>query len=104
MNFTPTTAGFVGGSLILTDTNINPNPSTTQTIMLQGNAVAPLTISPSTLPGGTVGATYNQMLTATGGTSPYTCTVTGGTLPAGLTLSATGVLSGTPATANSYTR
>ena len=46
---------------------------------------------------------YSQTLTATGGTGPYTFTVTGGTLPTGLTLSTTGVISGTPATSGEFT-
>jgi hypothetical protein len=52
--------------------------------------------TPSPLPGGTVGAAYSQTLAAIGGTPPYTWTVSAGALPAGLTLSAEGVLSGTP--------
>jgi Putative Ig domain len=55
-----------------------------------------LTVSPTTLPNGTVGTAYSQTITATGGTSPYTFAVSGGTLPAGLTLTSGGVLSGTP--------
>ena len=39
----------------------------------------------------------------TGGTSPFTWSVSAGTLPPGLTLGAsTGLLSGTPTTAGSY--
>jgi len=60
-------------------------------------------ISPSTLPAGTVGTAYSALLEASGGTAPYTWTVIGGALPAGLTLgSATGAISGTPATARTY--
>jgi hypothetical protein len=55
-----------------------------------------INISPSTLPDGQTGQTYNQTLTASGGTGPYTFNVTTGTLPAGLTLSSSGTLSGTP--------
>ena len=61
-------------------------------------AGAPLTVATtSPLPGGTQGAAYNQTLTAGGGTPPYSWTlVSGSSLPAGLTLSAGGVISGTP--------
>lgn len=58
-----------------------------------------ITVNPATLPNGTVGVGYNQTITASGGTAPYTFAVTSGTLPAGLTLSAGGTLSGTPTTA-----
>ena len=57
-----------------------------------------ITIAPSTLPDGEVGQAYNQTLTASGGTAPYTYTVTTGSLPSNLTLSSSGVISGTPDT------
>ncbi len=53
------------------------------------------------LPKGTVGASYYQPLTASGGTGLYTWTISAGALPAGLSLSRTGVISGTPTTAGS---
>ena len=43
-----------------------------------------------------VGQTIQQPLIAQGGTAPYTWTVVSGTLPDGLSLSADGVVSGTP--------
>jgi uncharacterized repeat protein (TIGR03803 family) len=60
-----------------------------------------VTLLPQTLPAATVGAGYNQTLTAVGGTAPYTFAVSAGSLPAGLTLSSGGVLSGTPTIAGS---
>ncbi len=57
-----------------------------------------ITVSPTTLPDGTVGAAYNQTITATGGQAPRTFALTNGTLPAGLVLSSAGTLSGTPGT------
>ena len=64
--------------------------------------VVTITLSPSTLPAGTVSTGYNQTITASGGTGPYTYSVASGALPSGLTLSSGGVLSGTPTTASSY--
>ncbi len=55
-----------------------------------------ITITPTTLPGGTAGAAYSQQLTVTGGTAPQNIAVTLGALPSGLSLSASGLLSGTP--------
>jgi hypothetical protein len=57
-------------------------------------------ISPATLPHAVLGRPYSQTLTFTGAT-PVTATFTG-TLPPGLTLSAAGVLSGTPAAEGDY--
>ncbi len=52
----------------------------------------------------TVGTPYAATLRATGGTAPYTYAITTGALPAGLTLNpTTGVVSGTPTTAGTYT-
>jgi hypothetical protein len=56
-----------------------------------------VTVTQTSLPSGTVGVAYTTTtLTATGGTSPYTWSITAGSLPLGLTLSAGGVISGTP--------
>ena len=59
-----------------------------------------ITLNPSSLPTGTLGTPYNQTLTATGGTAPYTFSLVSGTLPAGLSLASNGVVSGTPTAAN----
>jgi len=61
-------------------------------------ATPPLTIQTTSLPSGTVGTAYNQTLTASGGTAPYSWSIVRGSLPAGLT-SVSGAISGTPTTA-----
>ncbi|MGK2951972.1 MAG: Ig domain-containing protein [Thiobacillus sp.] len=61
------------------------------------------TIGVTTLSAGTVGALYNSLVTASGGTAPYTWSVVDGTLPPGLSLSASGVVSGIPTAAGNYT-
>jgi hypothetical protein len=99
---TPTTAGTSMFTVQVADSS-----STQQTATLAATLVinpAPLAItSTSPLPTGTVGTAYSETLAATGGTTPYGWTVTKGTLPAGLTLSAAGVLSGTPTAAGTST-
>ncbi len=75
--------------------------SQTKTITL--NAICPtITINPATLPAGTVGAAYSQVLSATGGTSPYSFGTNISALPPGLTLNTNGTLSGTPTTPGNY--
>ncbi len=66
------------------------------------NDDVPVTVSPGSLPGGTVGASYSQTITATGGVSPYSFVVTAGALPAGVTLTTGGVLSGTPTASGAF--
>ena len=82
-------------------------------ILLAAPALAEIiTVSPTSLPPGTVGAAYSQTITASDGDDDpggpdaddiFTFAVTAGSLPPGLSLNATsGVLSGTPTTAGSY--
>ncbi len=59
-----------------------------------GNALA---VTTTTLPGGVVGTSYSEGLTAVGGPTPLDWTITTGALPPGLSLSAAGTISGTPA-------
>ena len=74
----------------------NGTGNTTRPVSLTVNAAAAPTISTVALPAGAVNTAYSQTLAATGGTAPYSWSVSSGTLPAGLSLSATGVLDGTP--------
>jgi hypothetical protein len=64
---------------------------------------AKLVITPATIPDGQYGTLYkNQTLKAAGGKSPYTYSISAGSLPPGLSLSSSGVLSGTPTAAGKY--
>jgi hypothetical protein len=88
---TPTTEGCFTFSVTVTDANGNTN-SIRYTI-----CICAITISPPVLPNGSICAAYpQQQLTASCGTPPYTFSVPPGTLPPGLSLSSTGLLSGTP--------
>jgi large repetitive protein len=74
-----------------------PTPATQTANLSITVSIAPLTITTSSLPGGSVGSVYSQTLQASGGVPPFAWSITVGTLPAGLTLNAnTGVISGTP--------
>jgi YVTN family beta-propeller protein len=58
-----------------------------------------LSVAPVSLADTFVGESFSESLSASGGTAPYTFAVSSGTLPPGLTLSASGVLSGKPTAA-----
>jgi hypothetical protein len=99
---TPTEAGtfaFVAG---VVDSASVPDAKQV-TLTVNPAAAAPLTVSTTSLPGGTAGTAYSQALAATGGTTPYTWSLASGSLPAGLTLSSGGTVSGTPKTAGTST-
>lgn len=63
------------------------------TIVIGNQTPLTLALAPAT---GAVGVPYSGLVSATGGTPPYTFALVAGTLPNGLTLSANGTLSGTP--------
>jgi len=94
ITFTPTQVGLRSAVLTVLD-----NASGTQTVSLSGTGIENLSITPTSLPGGTVGSPYSQTLHVTGGTAPYTWSISAGALPTGLSLSTAGVISGTPTTA-----
>ena len=74
----------------------------TKMATLQIKVSPPPTVSINSLPAATAGTAYNQTLSVSGGTSPYTWSITAGTLPAGLSLNAsTGAITGTPTGAGS---
>ncbi len=101
---TPTADGAFTVTVTATDTLIATAPvapnQAKQTYSLT-IAPAPLVISTTTLPAGVAGTAYSATLTATGGDIPYTWTVLG--LPSGITASASGALTGTPAAASNTT-
>lgn len=59
----------------------------------------PLSITTVSLPNGQTGTAYTASLAATGGNSPYAWSLSGGPLPSGLSLTASGTISGTPTVA-----
>jgi len=111
VNVTSANSSFVNFTLSnMTDVDevrvSNNSPAEAFNFAFDDMAVAPyaasLSLSPTTLSAATVAAAYNQTVTASGGTAPYTYAVTAGALPAGMTLSSAGALSGTPAAGGSF--
>ncbi len=103
---TPTASGSFSPVVQVADA-CSPTPqSASNTFALTiSTAVQPLVITTtSPLAPGVVGKPYSTTLSATGGVTPYFWSVTSGTLPAGLALNGTtGVISGTPTTAQTVT-
>ena len=104
MTFTPqgVAKGVTPGTPIINSPPMSAiGGSATLTVM------APLSITTTSLPNGTVATAYSQNILTNGGTLPITWSVPANTLPPGLTLqgnaSGVGVVSGTPTAYGSYT-
>ncbi|AMP00053.1 putative Ig domain protein [Collimonas arenae] len=102
------TSTYTGPASVTIGVHDSTTPTALTTTKSYSFTVPPpvLVISPTTQPAGTVSIPYSQQLNGSGGTSPYSYTlqtVTGKGLPPGLNLASTGVISGTPTTAGTYT-
>lgn len=100
----PTASGVFSFAVTATDTG---STGVGAPFTVQGNysleVAAPLlSVAPTSLPAATAGATYTATLAVTGGVGPYRFVLAGGALPAGLSLSAEGVVSGTPTTSGDF--
>ena len=89
---TPTGTGTSTFTVEVTDANSDTD---SKVFMLTVNGAVTITTA-SPLPEATQAVSYSETLAASGGTTPLTWAVTVGSEPAGLSLSAGGVLSGTP--------
>ena len=98
---TPTATGAFGFTVTVTDAG---SPAQTKSVAFS-LIVAPATlaITTSSLASGTQGTSYSNAVSATGGTTPYAWSISSGALPAGLSLaSSTGLISGTPTAAGTF--
>ena len=94
---TPTVSGRFSFGIKLTDSGSSTNStSATLTLTVAAATSTALAIDTATLPGATMKHSYSSSLQASGGTAPYTWSIRSGSLPAGLSLSASGAISGTP--------
>ncbi len=94
---TPSAAGSFNVGVKVLD-SASPSQSASATIPLTiDSASSPLLLTTGSLPAATVGKAYSATVSASGGSTPYSWSATG--LPSGLSMSTSGVISGTPTTA-----
>src|SRR2546428_50985 len=101
---TPTASGTFQFAIVVTD---SVHCSTTWNMTLNVSATAPppcpqITIAPSLLSNATQGTPYSVTFSATGGTPPYSFALGSGSLPPGMSVTAGGVLSGTPTASGTF--
>ncbi len=100
---TPATLGTYSLTLGVADSTTPPlTVQQVLTITVSNYAPSPLVIVNSSLPLGTLGASYTAPLVATGGVPPYSWTILSGNLPPGLGITSAGLISGTPSFAGTY--
>ncbi len=100
---TPTASGTFNFTVTATDTTTGCFGSREYSLTVNPAVCPTITLSPATLPDGTVGAPFSQLLTATGGTAPYNFSVGAGSLPIGIPLTGGGLFQGTPRIPGTYT-
>ncbi len=100
---TPTTAATITFAVMATDNSTGTGAPFSVSASYTLTVGSPtITLTPTTLPSPTIEVPYSQTISANGGASPYTYSIGTGALPAGLTLSASGVLSGTATAAGPF--
>jgi hypothetical protein len=93
-----TTSSDNGAQFTVAVSNSAGNVTSNAATLTVGGTTPPLIISTTSLPAGMDGQGYSAQLNATGGAAPYAWTLSTNSLPPGLTLSSTGMISGTPTT------
>lgn len=91
---------YVGAAVASPSDSVTNTPYTfTLNVAAAGSTLA-FTPASGTLPDAETGSSYSQSFSVTGGTAPYSWSAAG--LPAGLTVNASGALTGTPISPGSY--
>lgn len=101
---TPRASGTFTFTVTGTDASTGTGPATFTSSTLSLTIAAPtISVTPTTLNTFAVGTAYTaQSFAANGGNGSYTFDISSGSLPAGMTLTAGGLLSGTPSAAGAY--
>lgn len=98
---TPTVAGLFGITITTKDSSTGNGPyGTSKAYSL--SIFSPVVMEPAVLPDMEYAVFYNQTLNSSGGVAPYSYSLSTGILPPGVTLSPTGVISGTPRESGSF--
>jgi len=93
----PTLTGTYVFTVQVSDAETPPVTANAPLSITVNSTLTTLSIMTTSLPLGTQNSSYNAMLAATGGVTPYTWSVSSGVLPGGLNLnSSTGAITGTP--------
>jgi Putative Ig domain len=93
----PTLTGTYPFTVQVADSQSPPATASAPLSITVNATLTQLTVVTTSLPGGTQNTTYNAMLAATGGVTPYNWSITAGGLPVGLHLNvSTGAITGTP--------
>lgn len=100
ITYTPT-AGY-SGTDTFTYTASNASGTSAPASVTVTVSAPTLAITPASLPGATAGTPYNQTLSSSNGTAPYTYSLVSGGLPPGVTLSSAGVFSGTSSNSGTF--
>lgn len=97
---TPTVVDTFNFTITVTDDALETDD---QALSITIDAVAVLTITTNSLPGGTEGVVYSQTVQAVNGATPYAWDISAGALPDGLSINAsTGAITGTPTVPNTF--
>lgn len=102
---TPSQSGTWTFTVQVTDAHVPADTATRQLSITVAAAPqpSPLVITTTSLPSGRRNKNYGEILTATGGTTPYSWNLSAGALPPGLTLNAaTGLISGRSTTLGTW--
>jgi hypothetical protein len=100
---TPTSGSTSTFTVKVTDSSGSPSGQLSTETTLTFTVIGVLSVNAGVLPSGIVGTAYSTQLTATGGVPPLSWSVYSGSLPSGLVLQKTGIISGTPTIAGTYT-
>ena len=101
----PTTTTATVGSIDLAGNPrfVNGGTGTPDRIDMGAYEASGIATAPPSVSTATVGVAFSQSFTASGGSGPYSYSVASGSLSPGLSLATTGVLSGAPTQAGSFT-
>lgn len=94
-------AAIVDPQGLVTETNESNNIYALGAVTVTGGSGSTIYVTTTSLPEATQGSYYEVQLYQTGGTSP-TWSIIAGSLPSGITLSSSGILSGTPAATGTF--